>query len=83
MDLNSEEEKYLCNYFDKPVFVIEYPSKLKAFYMKNKKDQEIVSNFDLLVPEIGELIGGSERENNYDNLLSKANKFNININNLN
>lgn len=61
-ELKSEHEKYLCNYFSCPVFVFNYPKKIKAFYMKeNLKNKEVVDSFDLLVPEIGELIGGGMR----------------------
>jgi asparaginyl-tRNA synthetase len=66
MDLQSEHEKYLCQYFgNQPVFVTNYPKDLKAFYMKNNADGKTVACFDLLLPEIGELIGGSMREDNY------------------
>ena len=62
MDLESEHEKYLCQYFNNsPVFVINYPSNLKAFYMKEEKNKKTVLSFDLLVPGVGELVGGSER----------------------
>ncbi|CAG8584147.1 4460_t:CDS:2 [Ambispora gerdemannii] len=83
MDLQSEHEKYLCQYFDnKPVFVLNYPAQLKAFYMKNNPDGKTVAGFDLLFPEIGELIGGSVRENNYQFLIAKARKIGLDINNL-
>ena len=83
MDLQSEHEKYLCQYFNnKPVFVINYPLELKAFYMKNNPDGKTVACFDLLLPEIGELIGGSVREDNYQILQEKAQKIGLNINNL-
>lgn len=76
VDLKSEHEKFICKYFDSPVFIINYPSKLKAFYMKDKEDGT-VSCFDLLVPEIGELIGGSIREDNYEKLKNKIKESNI------
>jgi asparaginyl-tRNA synthetase len=83
MDLQSEHEKYLCQYFDNsPVFVLNYPQELKAFYMKNNPDGKTVAGFDLLFPEIGELIGGSMREDNYQVLKEKAQKTGLNINNL-
>jgi asparaginyl-tRNA synthetase len=83
MDLQSEHEKYLCQYFDnQPVFVSNYPHELKAFYMKNNPDGKTVACFDLLFPEVGELIGGSVRENNYNILLKKAQKTGLEINNL-
>ncbi|MCE8163532.1 MAG: asparagine--tRNA ligase [Candidatus Moeniiplasma glomeromycotorum] len=84
MDLQSEHEKYLCQHFDNlPVFVINYPQELKAFYMKNNPDGKTVAGFDLLFPEIGELIGGSMRENNYQLLQAKAQKIGLDVNNLN
>ena len=83
MDLNSEHEKYLCQYFDNsPVFVLNYPRDLKAFYMKNNPNGKTVTGFDLLFPEIGELIGGSMREDNYQVLKEKAQKIGLDINNL-
>src|SRR4051794_17633049 len=84
MDLQSEHEKYLCQHFDnQPVFALNYPRDLKAFYMKNNPDGKTVACFDLLFPEIGELIGGSVREDNYQILQSKARKIGLDINNLN
>ena len=83
MDLQSEHEKYLCQHFGGiPVFVINYPVELKAFYMKNNSDERTVACFDLLFPEIGELIGGSLREDNTEILKNKAQKIGLNINNL-
>ncbi|CAG8612744.1 10688_t:CDS:2 [Ambispora gerdemannii] len=78
MDLQSEHEKYLCQYFDnQPIFVLNYPRDLKAFYMKNNGDEETVACFDLLFPEIGELIGGSVREDDYQTLQKKAKKIGL------
>ena len=83
MDLQSEHEKYLCQHFDNvPVFVLNYPQEIKAFYMKNNPDGKTVAGFDLLFPEIGELIGGSMREDNYQILVEKAQKIGLGINNL-
>ncbi|ODV63326.1 asparagine--tRNA ligase SLM5 [Ascoidea rubescens DSM 1968] len=66
-DLKSEHEKYLCEkVYDSPVFVINYPKKLKPFYMSVNSDNNTVACFDLLVPGVGEIIGGSIREENYD-----------------
>lgn len=71
IDFGIEHERYLAkNYAKGPIFVYDYPLSLKAFYMKVNKDNETVKGFDLLIPEIGELLGGSERENDYDNLLN-------------
>lgn len=70
MDLQSEHERFLTEkYFKKPIFVIDYPFSIKAFYMKRNPDGKTVRAMDLLVPEIGEIIGGSQREDNLDMLL--------------
>ena len=70
-DLQTEHEKYLTeHYFKKPVFVINYPKEIKAFYMKQNPDGKTVAATDLLVPGIGEIIGGSEREADPDKLLA-------------
>lgn len=61
-DLATEHEKYLVQYFDGPVFVIDWPKDIKAFYMRLNDDGETVAAMDLLVPGSGELIGGSQRE---------------------
>ena len=83
MDLQSEHEKYLCQYYgNRPIFVTNYPADLKAFYMKNNSDGKTVACFDLLLPEIGELIGGSMREDNQQILHKKAQKIGLDTNNL-
>lgn len=65
MDLQSEHERYLAEeHFKKPVFVTDYPKGIKAFYMKMNEDQKTVRAMDLLAPGIGEIIGGSQREDN-------------------
>ena len=70
-DLQTEHEKYLTeHYFKKPVFVTDYPKEIKAFYMKQNPDGKTVAATDLLVPGIGEIIGGSEREADPDKLLA-------------
>ena len=69
-DLQSEHEKYLTEQvFKRPVFVINYPKEIKSFYMKQNPDGKTVAATDLLVPGIGEIIGGSEREADYDKLI--------------
>ncbi|CAG8587430.1 6442_t:CDS:10, partial [Racocetra fulgida] len=73
-DLPTEQEKYLCQYFAGPVFITNYPSELKAFYMQNNSDGNTVAGFDLIFPEIGELIGGSLRESDYQILRKKTRK---------
>ena len=83
MDLDSEHERYICEkVYNKPIFVYNYPSIIKAFYMKENSDNKTVSGVDLLVPGVGELCGGSERESNYDVILRKAEQAKININEL-
>ncbi len=83
MDLQSEHEKYLCQNFDnQPVFVINYPIKLKPFYMKDNQDCKTATCFDLLFPQVGEMIGGSIREGNYQILKEKAQKNGLDIDNL-
>ena len=83
MDLQSEHEKYLCQYFNNsPVFITNYPANLKAFYMKNNSDGKTVACFDLLFPEIGELVGGSMREDNYHVLRKKAQKIGLDLENM-
>ena len=70
-DLQTEHEKYLVDeYFKKPVFVVNYPAAIKSFYMKQNPDGKTVAATDLLVPGIGEIIGCSEREADYDKLIA-------------
>jgi len=79
MDLNSEHEKYLCDEVVKgPVFMIDYPREIKSFYMKQNPDGKTVAACDLLVPHIGELVGGSQREENYDKLMARVNELGMN-----
>lgn len=76
MDLNSEHEKYLCEEIIKgPVFMIDYPKEIKSFYMKQNPDGKTVAACDLLVPYIGELVGGSQREENYDKLVARMDEL--------
>ena len=71
-DLQTEHERYLTEkIFKRPVFVTDYPKEIKAFYMKLNEDGRTVAAVDCLVPEIGEIIGGSQREDDYDKLLSR------------
>ncbi len=71
-DLQTEHERYLSEeHFKKPVFVTDYPKEIKAFYMRLNDDQKTVAAMDLLVPGIGELIGGSQREERTDVLLAR------------
>ena len=66
------EEHFKC-----PVFVYDYPKDVKAFYMKQNDDDKTVAALDLLVPKIGEIIGGSQREDNYDKLLKRMKEMNV------
>lgn len=69
IDLQSEHERYLTEQYVKgPVFVVNYPTEIKAFYMKQNEDGKTVRAMDLLVPGLGEIIGGSQREDDYDKL---------------
>ncbi|SGA02775.1 Asparagine--tRNA ligase [Mycoplasmopsis arginini] len=78
MDLASEHEKFLSEKIVQgPVAVINYPKDIKAFYMHQNDDKETVGAFDLLVPGIGELIGGSQREARYEKLLERMNDLKI------
>ena len=82
IDLQTEHERYLCEQiFKKPVFVTDYPMDIKAFYMKQNPDGKTVAAADLLVPGIGEIIGGSQREENYDKLLKRMKELNMPIEN--
>ena len=80
VDLQTEHERYLCEQvFKKPVFVTDYPMDIKAFYMKQNPDGKTVAAADLLVPGIGEIIGGSQREENYDKLVKRMNELEMPI----
>ena len=77
-DLASEHERYLVEeHFKKPVIMIDYPQELKAVYMKQNDDGKTVQGTDVLFPKIGEIIGGSVREESYDKLLASINERNI------
>ncbi len=78
VDLASEHERYLVEqHFKKPVIMIDYPKEIKAFYMKQNADGKTVQGTDVLFPQIGEIIGGSVREENYDKLMNRINELNI------
>lgn len=77
-DLASEHERYLVEeYFKRPVILTDYPKEIKAFYMKMNDDGKTVRAMDVLFPQIGEIIGGSEREENYDKLMARIGELNI------
>ena len=77
-DLQTEHERYLTEQiYKRPVFVTEYPKEIKAFYMKLNDDGKTVAAVDCLVPGIGEIIGGSQREDDYDKLLARINELGL------
>ena len=77
-DLQTEHERYLTEkVFKKPVFVTDYPKEIKAFYMRLNDDNKTVAAADLLVPGIGEIIGGSQREERYDVLLDRIRELGL------
>ena len=77
-DLQSEHERYLVEeHFKRPVILTDYPKEIKAFYMKLNDDDKTVRAMDVLFPKIGEIIGGSEREENYDKLMKRIDELNI------
>lgn len=78
VDLHAEHERYLVeNHFKKPVILTDYPKEIKAFYMKLNDDGKTVRAMDVLFPKIGEIIGGSERESDYDKLLQRIRELHI------
>ena len=82
IDLQTEHERFLCEQiYKKPVFVTDYPKDIKAFYMKLNPDGKTVAASDLLVPGIGEIIGGSQREEDYNKLLNRMKELNMPIEN--
>ncbi len=78
LDLQTEHERYLCEkVYKKPVFVTDYPKEIKAFYMRLNEDNKTVAATDLLVPGIGELIGGSQREEREEILAGKIKELDM------
>ena len=78
-DLQSEHERYLCEkVFERPIILIDYPKEIKAFYMKLNEDGRTVRAMDVLFPKIGEIIGGSQREDDYDKLLNRMKETGLN-----
>lgn len=78
-DIAKEHEKYITEYFNGPVFITDWPKDIKAFYMKQNKDGKTVAAVDLIVPGAGELMGGSQREEDYDTLLNRMKELNMPI----
>jgi asparaginyl-tRNA synthetase len=77
-DLQSEHERFLVEkHFKKPVILSNYPKHIKAFYMKQNEDGKTVRAMDVLFPGIGEIVGGSQREENYDKLLNRVREMGI------
>ena len=74
-DIAKEHEKYITEYFNGPVFVTNWPKDIKAFYMKQNDDGKTVAAVDLEVPGAGELMGGSQREENYDKLVRRMDEL--------
>lgn len=78
MDLQTEHERYLTEkHFKRPVFVTDYPRDIKAFYMRANEDGKTVAAVDLLVPGVGEMLGGSQREERYDKLLARIQEMGL------
>ncbi len=76
-DIAKEHERYITEYFNGPVFITNWPKDIKAWYMKINSDNKTVAAVDLEVPGAGELMGGSEREADYDKLLKRAKEMNV------
>lgn len=76
-DIAKEHERYITEYFNGPVFITNWPKDIKAFYMKLNDDNETVAAVDLEVPGSGELMGGSQREDDYDKLINRMKELNI------
>ncbi|WP_110503556.1 asparagine--tRNA ligase [Candidatus Karelsulcia muelleri] len=82
-DLKSEHEKFLAeNYFNNPIIIYNYPLKIKPFYMRINNDNKTVAAMDIIFPYIGEIIGGSQREERYNVLLKRILELNLNIKSL-
>ena len=83
VDLQSEHERYLVEqHFGKPVILTDYPKDIKAFYMKQNDDGKTVRGMDVLFPKIGEIIGGSQREESYDKLMARIDELHMDMTNL-
>jgi asparaginyl-tRNA synthetase len=77
-DLQSEHERYLVEkHFKRPVILTDYPKEIKAFYMKQNSDGKTVRAMDILFPAIGEIVGGSQREENYEKLINRINELKL------
>lgn len=76
-DIAKEHERYIVEYFGGPVFVTDWPKEIKAYYMKVNPDNKTVAAVDLLVPQAGELMGGSQREENLDKLIERMDEMHV------
>ena len=76
-DIAKEHEKYLTEYFNGPVFITDWPKDIKAYYMKVNPDNKTVAAVDLVVPQAGELMGGSQREESYEKLLERMSEMGV------
>lgn len=76
-DIAKEHEKYITEYFNGPVFITDWPKDIKAYYMKLNPDGKTVAAVDLVVPEAGELMGGSQREENLDKLIERMDEMHV------
>ncbi len=79
-DIAKEHEKYITEYFNGPVFITDWPKDIKAWYMKENKDGKTVAAVDLEVPGAGELMGGSQREEDYDKIIKRAKELGVDLN---
>ena len=79
-DIAKEHEKYITEYFNGPVFIKDWPKDIKAYYMKLNPDNKTVAAVDLVVPQAGELMGGSQREENLDKLLARMEEMGVDAN---
>lgn len=76
-DIAKEHEKFITEYFDGPVFITDWPKDIKAWYMKVNEDGKTVAAVDLEIPGVGELMGGSQREEDYDKLMKRIDEMNV------
>ncbi len=76
-DISKEHERYITEYFNGPVFITDWPKDIKAYYMKVNPDNKTVAAVDLVVPQAGELMGGSQREENLDKLLERMREMGV------
>ena len=76
-DIAKEHEKYITEYFNGPVFITDWPKDIKAYYMKLNDDNETVAAVDLVVPQAGELMGGSQREENLEKLIARMDALGV------